>query len=85
MIIVFCIISKKLDLKEETYFILLQTQQASFFSWAGVRSRELSVVFNGTAHFKKCKRLFEYQHFLLLRDIWCQFYNTFSFVTDDKA
>jgi hypothetical protein len=25
---------------------------------------------NGTAHFKKCKQLFEYQHLLLLRDIW---------------
>jgi hypothetical protein len=24
---------------------------------------------NGTAHFKKCKQLFEYQHLLLLRDI----------------
>jgi hypothetical protein len=25
---------------------------------------------NGTAHFKKCKQLLEYQHLLLLRDIW---------------
>jgi len=25
---------------------------------------------NGTAHFKKSKQLFEYQHLLLLRDIW---------------
>ncbi len=25
---------------------------------------------NETAHFKKCKLLFEYQHLLLLRDIW---------------
>jgi hypothetical protein len=25
---------------------------------------------NGTARFKKCKHLFEYQHLLLLRDIW---------------
>jgi hypothetical protein len=25
---------------------------------------------NGTAHFVKCKQLFEYQHLLLLRDIW---------------
>ncbi len=25
---------------------------------------------NGTAHFKKCKQLFEYKHLLLLRDIW---------------
>ena len=24
----------------------------------------------GTAHFKKCKQLFEYQHLSLLRDIW---------------
>jgi hypothetical protein len=26
---------------------------------------------NGTPHFKKSKQLFEYQHLLLLRDIWC--------------
>jgi hypothetical protein len=25
---------------------------------------------NGTGCFKKCKQLFEYQHLLLLRDIW---------------
>ncbi len=25
---------------------------------------------NGTANFKKCKQLFEYQHLLLFRDIW---------------
>ncbi len=25
---------------------------------------------NGTAHFQKCQQLFEYQHLLLLRDIW---------------
>jgi hypothetical protein len=25
---------------------------------------------NGRAHFKKCKQLFEYQHLLLLGDIW---------------
>jgi hypothetical protein len=25
---------------------------------------------NGRALFKKCKQLFEYQHLLLLRDIW---------------
>jgi hypothetical protein len=25
---------------------------------------------NGSAHFVKCKQLFEYQHLLLLRDIW---------------
>jgi hypothetical protein len=25
------------------------------------------VSFNGTAHFEKCKQLFEYQHLLLLR------------------
>ncbi len=24
---------------------------------------------NGTAHFEKCKQLFEYQHLLLVRDI----------------
>ncbi len=28
------------------------------------------VLHNGTAHFKKCKQLFEYQHLHLLRDIW---------------
>ncbi len=25
---------------------------------------------NGTASFEKCKQLFEYQHLLLLKDIW---------------
>jgi hypothetical protein len=25
---------------------------------------------NGTGRFKKCKQLFEYDHLLLLRDIW---------------
>jgi len=25
---------------------------------------------NGTVHLKNCKQLFEYQHLLLLRDIW---------------
>jgi hypothetical protein len=25
---------------------------------------------NGTAHFKKCKKIFEHHHLLLLRDIW---------------
>ncbi len=29
-----------------------------------------SDIYNGTAHFKKCKQLFKYQHLLLLRDIW---------------
>jgi hypothetical protein len=27
-------------------------------------------LFHGTAHSKKCKQLFEYQHLLLLRNIW---------------
>ncbi len=31
---------------------------------------EINYKSNGTAHFKKCKQLFEYQHLLLLRDIW---------------
>ncbi len=26
--------------------------------------------FNGAVCFKKCKQLFEYQHLLLLRDVW---------------
>ncbi len=26
---------------------------------------------NGTVRFKKCKQLFENQHLLFLRDIWC--------------
>jgi hypothetical protein len=29
------------------------------------------VLNNGTARLKNCKQLFEYQHLLLLRDIWC--------------
>jgi hypothetical protein len=32
---------------------------------------------NGTVHFKKCKQLFEYQHLLLLRDIWWSKYNIY--------
>jgi hypothetical protein len=27
-------------------------------------------IVNGTVSFNKCKQLFEYQHLLLLRDIW---------------
>ena len=27
-------------------------------------------IHNGTVRFKKCKQNFEYQHVLLLRDIW---------------
>ncbi len=34
-------------------------------------------IFNGTAHFKNWKQLFEYQHLLLLRNIWAQCYKTF--------
>ncbi len=36
-----------------------------FSSYSGCR-----VTSNGIAGFKKCKQLFEYQHLLLLRDIW---------------
>jgi len=36
---------------------LLKLFQASYYN-------------NGTAHFKKCTQLFEYEHLLLLRDIW---------------
>jgi hypothetical protein len=28
------------------------------------------LTFNGTAQLKNCKQLFEYQHILLLRNIW---------------
>jgi hypothetical protein len=39
------------------------------------------VIFSETARFKKCKQLFEYQHLLLLRDIWwSKFY---SIIGDD--
>jgi len=33
-------------------------------------SKPLKVTDNGTVHFKKCKQSFEYQHLLLLKDIW---------------
>jgi hypothetical protein len=36
-------------------------------SWLKVNS---SHPLNGTARFKECKQLFEYQHLLLLGDIW---------------
>jgi len=32
--------------------------------------------YSGTAHFKNCKQLFEYQHLLLLRDTCGQCYKT---------
>jgi hypothetical protein len=37
------------------------------------------VVTNGTGHFKKCKQLFQYQHLLLLRDIWWSYLNAVHF------
>jgi len=30
----------------------------------------INTLHNGTTHLKKCKQLLEYQHLLLLRDIW---------------
>jgi hypothetical protein len=33
-------------------------------------SMSLYEVINGTVHFKNVKKLFEYQHLLLLRDMW---------------
>jgi len=29
------------------------------------------IIYNETANFQKCKKNFEYQYLLLLRDIWC--------------
>ncbi len=40
-----------------------------FFSLFG-KQNSVNKLPNGTACFKKCKQLFEYQHFLLLIDIW---------------
>ncbi len=37
----------------------------------------VDILYNGTARFKKCKHLFEYQHLLFLRDVWSQCYKTF--------
>ncbi len=37
--------------------------------WTRVNENYHLILFNGTAHFTKCKQLFEYQHLLLLRDI----------------
>ncbi len=31
---------------------------------------ELPILANGTAHYKKCKNLLEYQNLLLVVDIW---------------
>ncbi len=39
----------------------------AFVPWLCM-SKTLTLI-NGTARFKKCKQLFEYQHLLLLRDI----------------
>jgi hypothetical protein len=41
------------------------------FTWAIKTTQPLPVAPpNGTARFKKYKQFFEYQHLLLLRDIW---------------
>jgi hypothetical protein len=42
------------------------------------------MLFNGTAHLKKCKLLFEYQHLLLLRAI-CGLYHKHNMIVNDDA
>jgi hypothetical protein len=37
-------------------------------------------IINGTAHYKKCKQLFEYQYLLLLRDISGLYYKTIAII-----
>jgi hypothetical protein len=46
--------------------------------------RALSAVPNGTAHLKKCKQLFVYQHLLLLRDISGLYYKPMMIVNDNS-
>jgi hypothetical protein len=36
----------------------------------GETEKDFKLEIDGTACFKKCKQLLEYQHLLLLRDIW---------------
>ncbi len=52
-----------------TLVTFLTVQPQLTYLW-GIKNMLLSKdIYNGTAHFKKCKQLFEYQHLLLLRDI----------------
>jgi hypothetical protein len=39
-------------------------------AFIAMEENNLKNVNNGTAHYEKCKKLFENQHLLLLRDIW---------------
>ncbi len=41
-----------------------------FLASLGAKASVPTGDYSGTAHFKKCKKSFEYQHLLLLRDIW---------------
>jgi hypothetical protein len=65
------------------YLLLVQLKTGffSFFATAVYSTNEankaglkqfifLDVYGHGAAHLKKCKQMFEYQHLLLLRDIW---------------
>jgi hypothetical protein len=54
----------------ESSIIILE---ASFSHIYDVYSTSITydeTIVNGTAQFKNCKKMFEYQHILLLRDIW---------------
>jgi hypothetical protein len=48
----------------------LQVENVTKLFWRRNKLERLTLANNGTAHFKKCNQLFEYQHLLLLRDIW---------------
>jgi hypothetical protein len=48
--------------------IMVISKESFYFAiW---RQKIKSIQFNGTTRFKKSKQLFEYQHLLLLGDIW---------------
>ncbi len=65
----------------------ITTEQSTLQHWKGKQNKVLKkwvkqmckTFYIGTEHFKKCKRLFEYQHWLLLRDIWwSEFWSIFK-------
>jgi hypothetical protein len=49
---------------------LMRKLSQSILALEGVNVNSPYVLANGTAPFKKCKQLLQYQHFLLVRDIW---------------
>ncbi len=59
----------------DQYALRIQVESSNLKNKKGVCGKHstflpLILQINGITHFKKCKQLFEYQHLLLLRDIW---------------